>query len=215
MAEPSRILYYDKEILVRNIHFMPNLKVVIYPMLYQIDNGAFFTQDGFREYSVKEYKRTMGIKAPYEFRWVSDKPTLGEILSIHHFASNRECDSLGYITMGDGFSDTKDYIDIVVNEDSIVAMLSTMAKTCDERGIRFIVVMEPCTNTFNSQSVDSIRLAMIDRIIDSVREKYPMEYHDYLNHPDFRSIEMFHSQTHLNHKGATIFAQRIKEDCGL
>lgn len=215
MAEPSRILYYDKEILTRNIHFMPNLKVVIYPLLYQIDNGAFFTQDGFHEYSIKEYRSTMGISAPYEFKGVSDKPTLAEVLSIHHFASTRECDSLGYITMGDGFSDTKDYIDIEVNEDGIVAMLRTMAKICDERGIRFIVVMEPCTNTFNSQTVDSTGLAMIDRIIDSVKLKYPVEYHDYLNHPDFRSIELFHSQTHLNHKGATLFAQRIKRDLEL
>lgn len=215
MAEPSRILYYDKEILTRNIHFMPNLKIVIYPLLYQIDNGAFFTQEGFRGFAIKEYKRTMRINAPYEFRGVSDEPTLSEILSIHHFASSKECDSLGYITMGDGFSDTKDYIDIEVNEDSIVAMLRAMAETCEEHGIRFIVVMEPCTNTFNSQTVDLTRLAMIDRIIDSVREKYPMEYHDYLNHPNFRSIELFHSQTHLNHKGATLFAERIKDDCWL
>lgn len=215
MAELSRIMYYDKEILVRNISAMPNLKAVIYPLMYQLDNGAFFTQDCFREYSIKEYKSTMGISAPYDFRDISDTPTLGEVISIHHFASTTDCDSLGYMSLGEGVSDSKDYIDIEIDEDSIVDMLCTMARTCDEYGVRFIVIIMPYNNTFNTHAVDSAGLNRIYRIVDSVGTMYPVEFCNYINHSDYRCSKFFNSQSHLNHNGATIFAQCLKEDLSL
>lgn len=215
MAEPSRIMYYDKEILKRNVASLPNLKVVIYPLLYQIDNGAFFTMESFRTFAIKEYKKAMNIKPPYEYRDYPDKPTIMEVLCKRNYVNQRDCDSLGYISVGNGYSDMADYIDIEVNEDSIIATLCTMAEICDRRGIKFIIVTEPCTNTFNEQVVSSEGLERINRIIDSVKTYYPVEYRNYLNHPHFRDGRLFHSQTHLNDNGATLFAKQLKEDFNL
>lgn len=215
MAEPSRILYYDKEILKRNIASLPNLKVVIYPLLYQIDNGAFFTMESFRSFAIKEYKKAMDIDPPYEYRNYVVNPTISDVLSIHHYNNMRDCDSLGYISIGDDFSDSKDYIDIEVNEDSIITMLCNMAEICNERNIRFVIITEPCTNTFNEQVVNAEGVARLYRIVDSVKTYYSVEYHDYHNHPRFRNSELFHSQTHLNHQGATLFTKQIMEDFNL
>lgn len=212
MAEPSRILYYDKEILQRNIASLPNLKVVIYPLLYHIDNGAFFRMESFRTFAIKEYKKTMNINPPHEYQNYAVNPTISEVLSIHHYNDMRDCDSLGYISIGVDFSDSKDYIDIEVNEDSIITMLCTMAEICNERNIRFIIVTAPCTNTFNEQVVNPEGVARINRIIDSVKNQYPVEYRNYLNHPHFRISKLFHSQTHLNHHGATLFTKQIIDD---
>ena len=215
MAEPSRILYYDKEILKRNITSLPNLKVVIYPLLYQIDNGAFFTMESFRTFAIKEYKKAMYINPPDEYRDYPVKPTTMEVLCKQNYINQRDCDSLGYISVGNDYSDIADYIDIEINEDSIIAMLRTMAEICEERGIKFIIVTEPCTNTFNEQVVNTEGLDRINRIIDSVNNHCPVFYRDYLNHPDFREGKLYHSQTHLNNQGAILFAQRIKLDFNL
>ena len=216
MAELSRILYYDKEILKRNIALMPNQKIVIYPMLYQIDNGAFFENESFREFSINDYKKNMGINPPAEFDDNSPyRPRIFDVLNYHYYVSTRDCDSLGYLTLGDSSSDAIDFINTEVNEDNIVTMLCTMARVCNMHGVRFIVLSMPCNNTFNKQSVDSMGLVRVERIIDSVKEKYPVEYGNYLNHPDFRSDGLFQRQTHLNHKGATLFALRIKKDFNL
>lgn len=216
MAELSRILYYDKEILVRNISAMPNLKAVIYPLMYQIDNGAFFEQDGFREFSIKEYKSTMGIIAPPKFESnCLYRPKPFDVINYHYYISTRDCDSLGYMSLGNSFSDAIDFIVTEVDDDNIIEMLCTMAKVCDERGVRFIVVSMPCNNTFNSQSVDSTGMRRINRVIESVQARYPMEYGNYLNHSDFRYEDIYQRQTHLNHKGATLFTQRLIEDFDL
>ena len=215
MAEPSRILYYDKEILKRDIEFLPNLKVVLYPLLYQIDNGAFFTMESFRTFAIKEYKKAMNIAPPYEYRNYAIKPTIMEVLSKRNYVNQRDCDSLGYISVGNGYSDVADFINIEVCEDSIIAMLCTMAEICDGKDIRFIIVTEPCTNTFNEQVVDVEGIARINSIIDSVKTHYPVEYRNYLNHPCFRDGKLFHSQTHLNNQGATLFTKQIMEDFNL
>lgn len=213
MAELSRILYYDKEILLRNISSMPNLKAVIYPLMYQLDNGAFFEREGFRVFSITDYKKSMGINPPAEYEDNSPyKPAISEVLNYHFYISTRDCDSLGYVTLGDSYSDAIDFIDTEVNDDNIIDMLRTMAKACNTHGVRFIIVSMPCHNTFNSQSVDPAGLARIERIIDSVKVKYPVEYGNYINHPNFRGDEIYQRQTHLNHKGATKYSQQIKND---
>lgn len=215
MAELSRILYYDKEILVRNITKMPNLKAVIYPLMYQIDNGAFFTIESFRNYSIKEYYKAMEIRPPYEYRNNPIKPTIGEVLCIQNYANRKDCDSLGYMTLGDGISDSKDFIDIEINEDSIVAMLITMARTCTNHEVRFIIVSMPCNNTFKNQSINHAGIDRIYRIINSVNNRYPIEFCNYLNHPGFQKDELFSSQTHFNNRGATLFAKQLKKDFNL
>lgn len=216
MAELSRIMYYDREILVRNISAMPNLKAVIYPLMYQLDNGAFFTQESFRKFSINEYKRTMGISAPPKYeRDCSYRPKPLDVINYHFYVSTRDCDSLGYMSLGNSFSDAVDFINTDVDDDSIIDMLSAMASVCDENGVRFIVISMPCNNTFNNQLVDSMGVDRINRIIESVQTRYPMEYRDYLNHSDFRYEDIYQRQTHLNNKGATLFAQRIKKDLEL
>lgn len=215
MAEPSRIPYYDKEILLRNIKYLPNLKTVIYPLNYHLSPWKCYYSKESCEQLANEYIHSMGINPPQEFIIQPFGTTLRRLFSFKNYINKIDCDSLGYISLGDIFNDGLDFLVVPVEEDSIIDILCQMGETCKENGIRFVIISTPCNNTFNTQIVDTIGLNRISRIIDSVRNKYPVEYHDYLNHPDFRNDSLYYGQTHLNHKGATLFAQRIKEDIGL
>lgn len=215
MAEPSRIPYYDKEILVRNIKDLPNLKTVIYPLNYYLSPWiCYFSQESC-EQLVNEYQHSMGINPPHEFACQPFGTTLRRLFSFKNYINKINCDSLGYISLGNIVGDGIDFRNALVNEDSLIDILCKMGETCKKHNIRFVIISTPCNNTFNTEFVDTIGLKRISRIINSVRNKYPVEYYDYLNHSDFRNDSLYYGQTHLNHKGATLFAQRIKEDIGL
>lgn len=186
MAEEARILYYDKEILVRNISSMPNLKVVIYTLLYHLDVGNYYNLKEFREYAINDYIQSMGIEPPPTYNRNNFLSTILRTISLKHFgAGSRTCDSLGYIYNGECFDDEKDFVISKVDENAIIEDLRTMAKTCCEHGSRLIILPPPCSNTFNEQYVDSMGIAKINRIIDSVNDKYSVEYKNYIMHPKF------------------------------
>ncbi len=52
-------------------------------------------------------------------------------------------------------------------------------------------------------------------IADAVKDKYPMAYKNYLTDADYRNDSLYLDWNHLNHEGATLFAQRVKEDFDL
>ena len=216
MAEEARILYYDKEILVRNISYMPNLKVIIYTLLYHLDVGNFYNLKEFREYAINDYMQSMGIEPPPAYNRNNHLSSILRIISLKHFGTGfRSCDSLGYIYNGECFDDKTDFVISKVDENAIIKDLRTMAKTCYEHGTRLIILTAPCTNTFIDQYVDSMGIVRINRIIDSVNNQYPVEYKNYINHPIFCDEKYYHGQTHLNNQGASLFAQQIKTDFGI
>lgn len=52
-------------------------------------------------------------------------------------------------------------------------------------------------------------------IVDSANALYPIEYHDYLSDSTFQDEALYHNANHLNYRGATLFAERVKGDFGL
>ena len=52
----------------------------------------------------------------------------------------------------------------------------------------------------------------LNNIIEEIRQDSPIEYHNYIADSSFRADSLYHDATHLNHKGATLFAERVKKD---
>ena len=53
------------------------------------------------------------------------------------------------------------------------------------------------------------------QMMESVNRQYPAEYISYLDDDRFQADSLYYDAEHLNHTGATLFAQRVKEDLGL
>ena len=52
-------------------------------------------------------------------------------------------------------------------------------------------------------------------MMESVNRQYPAEYISYLDDDLFQADSLYYDAEHLNHRGATLFAQQVKEDFNL
>jgi hypothetical protein len=95
-----------------------------------------------------------------------------------------------------------------------IKLLIELAEVCQEYNTRLIVFTPPFPDDYIAEMTNDGR-ANLQQIIYSVYKKYPIEYHDYTDDKNFRDPSLFLYWNHLNHKGATLFAQRIKEDFNL
>ena len=92
--------------------------------------------------------------------------------------------------------------------------LRGIAKVCSERGVRFIVVTPPFSNLYLSKVTEE-GVKVLDSVIDAVAESYPIEYKNYMADSEFRDDSLYLDWNHLNNRGATLFARRVKADFGL
>jgi hypothetical protein len=199
---------------------MDNLKIILFPIHYALDNPCDYYGDrqGMESY-VYHYYKYMDIATPGEmhlyylpkltFHWEEKNSGIMEDID--------SVDATGYASFPD-----KDYTInppsekryTQSNSDMFCKNLKKIAQICHEKGVRFIAVTPPATDIYLSYTtVEGIQ--QIDWIIDSIRKDYPIEYHNYLADSAFRPTRFFHDAVHLNHKGATKFAQRVKEDFNL
>ena len=126
------------------------------------------------------------------------------------------CDEIGY-TKRDYVWDGEEVGSNPPNQLSVeqsIEYLTAMAKMLNERGIRFIVVVPPFPGLYMDRFTDD-GVRNLQLIADSVNKHYPMEYKSYLADTLFSSDSLYSNWNHLNHRGATMFAERVKEDFGL
>ena len=92
-----------------------------------------------------------------------------------------------------------------------IKLLGELAEVCQQYHARLIVFTPPFPDDYIAKMTDKGR-ANLQKIIHSVSNKYPVEYHDYTDDKDFRNPSLYLNWNHLNHKGATLIAERIKAD---
>jgi hypothetical protein len=213
-ASAARISYYDSILAKRFIPKLPNLKIVIYPLSFPTIGGVFLSDSRCRRAEIAEYARFM--------RMLPEKKYLGykEIAKIFfqgiHFPKNRKktITESGYwpiLYIGNALDDHP----IGESMKEIYIHLLTVAKTCMENDVRFILVTTPVNSTYARESLDSTEYSKLHAIVDRIQSHYPVEYYDYIRDPMFGNDSLFFDQVHLNNRGATLFANRIKHDLHL
>lgn len=100
------------------------------------------------------------------------------------------------------------------NYDIFFNHLRRIAQLCNEHQIRFIAITPPAADIYLTH-ITPEGINRIDYIIKNIQKDYPIEYKNYLSDSAFRSDSLYFDATHHNHRGATLFAQRIREDFNL
>ncbi|MBP3764069.1 MAG: hypothetical protein J6I49_09390 [Bacteroidales bacterium] len=218
MAISARISHYDAQLLQRYVPQMPNLKAVIFPLLCEYEAGAIFCNDEARYEKIFQYKSFLDIDPPQELKGLLRSikymhTYLEHMLSFQALHAYENWDSLGFISLGNAYSERRNVTTAPGCEPMVKASLLRMAKVCGEHGVRLIVVTCPCNSTYRADHGDCD--SRLQRLMDEVAAEWPtVEYRCYLNDDRFPDT-LFSDQTHLNRPGATAFALRLKEDFGL
>lgn len=220
LAICGRVSFYDVKLLERYINKMNHLKVILFPIHYALDNPCDYygDQQGMESY-VYHYYKHMDIKTPDQmhlyyrpkltFHW--EKKNSGIMDGVD------SVDASGYGRFPE--KDWKIYPPserryTQSNPNLFCNNIKRIAQICHERDVRFIAVTPPATDMYLSYTTEE-GIRQINWIIDNIRKDYPIEYHNYLADSAFKADSLFHDSVHLNHKGATKFAQRVKEDFNL
>lgn len=226
-ATAARTSYYDVRILQKYAPQMKNLKVVIFPA-----SAALPYPPHTDKYQVFSYKRYMNISSGMFFyensaflssqmnlRGAKVKPIFNEV-PYGYDNEEQYIDSLGYAPIFKEWDEKHEYIKypdyngILEAKDYYLEDLQTMANICDSLDIRFIIVLPPVTNHYIEKTDFRVWNA-IDNMIDTLSKKHKIEYKNYYNDSSFRKNDLFADELHLNYRGATLFANRVKEDFNL
>lgn len=237
LAISARWIYYDKELLDRYIVKCPNLKNVIFGMGYAVpfwrsyhfpeeSDACADEQPDFVTYQKYMYEKFMRIRydrLPYYYwfgfaRGYIDKESLfgTDTVSLQ--------ETLGYLP---SFGQMKEWQtihnidpDIIYNPHAKAQIaeykeyLCEMARLCQCYGVRFIVIIPPCHNSYNV-NVKQEGLDILYGMLEEIQSEYPIEYHDYLKDEMFRADSIYYNCSHLNSIGADMFASRVRKDFGL
>lgn len=215
LAIRGRVSFYDVQLLERYIDRMLNLKVVLFPIHYALDNPCEYYDSDGKEASVYHYYKYMKIQTPecmylyylpkVTFQWEKKNHSIDTI------------DSTGYARLTDGHYKISQPLKrqyTQVNCDIFFNNLRKIAQICYQHHVRFIAVTPPSTDVYLAYTTpDGVK--RINDIINSIQEVYPIEYYNYLSDSAFRSDSLYFDATHLSHRGATLFAQRVKKDFDL
>ena len=218
-AMSGRVLHFDMKLMERYLPKLENLSAVVLPLHYNLHPYSRFDDETIqytKEY-IYRYYRYYGVRIdtlPYGLIYRS------AIVSgnFHHVSTPEPepCDEIGY-TKRNYVWDGEEVGSNPPNQLSVeqsIEYLTAMAKMLNERGIRFIVVVPPFPGLYMDRFTDD-GVRNLQLIADSVNKHYPMEYKSYLADTLFSSDSLYSNWNHLNHRGATMFAERVKEDFGL
>ena len=223
----ARTVSIDNKILDKYVPGMRNLTTIIIPvhrgnfedtippMAFQ---QPYVTYMGLRFGNGLQYHVDVLLES---FHWRKLKP-------VHVEPSYKEGqkklqlvpDSLGYspiLESWDGHTIKNEVISqgkCNTFKDAFAQCVTSMAERCDARGVRLIFVQPPVTNTVLNIT-DREVFSTLDSIMYSICRTHTCEYHSYFCDESFRSDSLYGDDSHLNHIGATLFAQRVKEDFNL
>lgn len=218
-------IYYNYLMLDKYIPKMKSLKTVIYPLPYLMPFSSYHNH-GIGEYekrNIYQYSAHFGLN----YDRMPEKITGHSALCMGIVVEAKEkvaCDSIGYEPVfgqepswQSNVDEPLDYSDPSFSSDTseFTFYLAKIAELCSQHEVRFIVVAPPFPNCYIEKTIDPKGDSIRYEIVDRVRKKYPVEYKDYLRHPDFRDDNMYVNCSHLNSTGADKFAILVKNDFGL
>ncbi|MBP3764070.1 MAG: hypothetical protein J6I49_09395 [Bacteroidales bacterium] len=217
LSSAGRPFYYDIEILRQYLPQMPNVKTIIYPLRYRLSDNDFF-KERFRQGLFEDYYLNWNLQPPPEYADCFKRP----IRWIPHYrkyqSDHFNVDSLGYVidwSTPQTMSEIETHILTTQSEDTaVIRYLEEVSKICENNGIRLIVLAAPQSNLFLDH-VTEAGVNRMDAVISEVCKNHHILYHNYMYDLDFRDDTLYRDWTHLNHTGATLFAQRVREDFNL
>lgn len=216
MAVSGRSVEMDRLLAERFLPTMDSVDVVLFPMHYNLSwyrwpltrtqkNDIFvhymYMRQPYPHFPEGHLYRTAFFSGNFSHRMcIKQDVELGNgYLKQKQIWNGRNADGLSYKQYP-----SKPYFEA----------LRGIAKVCSERGVRFIVVTPPFSNLYLSKVTEE-GVKVLDSVIDAVAESYPIEYKNYMADSEFRDNSLYLDWNHLNNRGATLFARRVKADFGL
>lgn len=217
LASAGRPYHYDVQILKEYLPTLPNVRTVLFPLRYRLSDSDFFKKR-FQQGLFEDYYFGWDMMPPETYANNFKRP----VKFIPHFRKYKKdrytVDSLGYESAQITPQPMTEIEATSLSSQSEFGMailyLEEMAEICARQGVRFIVLACPQSNLF-LQYVTSDGIEKMDWVIAKASEQYPIEYDNYMSDSAFRADTLYRDWTHLNHTGATLFAQRIKQDFGI
>ena len=217
----GRTLFYDVELMRQLLPTMSNIKTVIYPLHYNlhlVDAEACNTTNRLNRFVFLYYRYMKIDKTDSPQQLIYRSALFSGHFNIRNCIDNEPCRPLGYCQFDTIYSDDEKWIHgnppLQPNISECVKLLSELADICHQQNARLIVYTPPFQNDYIAEMTAEGR-ANLHKIIHSIDRKYPIEYQDYTDEKEFRNTSLYLNWNHLNHKGATLLAQRIKEDFNL
>lgn len=226
-AMVSRTISIDSKILDKYVPGMPNLTTIIIP----VHRGNF--EDTLAPMAFQQpYVTYMGLHFGHGLRYQADVLLESfhwrNLQPVHVVSSYKERqkiqqlvpDSSGYsplLKIWDGHTISNEVISLEkcnTYKKALAQCVTSMAVRCEALGLRLIFVQPPVPNTVLNIT-DREVFSTLDSIMYSICETHTCEYHSYSRDASFRSDSLYGDDSHLNHTGATIFAQQVKEDFNL
>ena len=237
-AESARWIYYDAQLVERFVPKMSNLKLVIYPIGYDMPFGylSYHYEDDYNtedqhDYNIHMYAKYQNI--PYDrfpMRYTAYSTFLSGYLAKDEVDYELGCDSLGFEILDSAFHSgpnwkTDNIVHIPIKEieddysgnmyvNEYVLHLTHIAEICAKNHVRFVTITTPCFETYVDKTSEA-GWKNIYSIVEQVKQLYPIEYFNYLSDKDFRSDSLYLDCSHLNYIGADKFTIRLKDDLGL
>lgn len=210
-AISGRVLYYDMKLMEEYLPYMTNLKTVILPLHYNLH-----VHNTTKNY-IYNYYRYMGI--PYDAfpeGIIYRSAVFSGVFHFHDDGMKFYNEKNGNTMIEDVWNGEKQKLDPPNQQDveKCITYLTCLATMLEKKGVRFIAVTPPfpdvwlegCTQDGNDN---------LFRVADAVNSVSSMEYRCYLSDSMFREDSLYMNWNHLNHHGATQFAQRIMKDFNL
>lgn len=221
LAQSGRAVYYDAYLLERYLPSMVNLKTVIMPLSHEgIAGDKRPYKLAHYDYAINYYK-VFGLRPPhFPYNVVATSAWLSGTISPYYFAQRASADSLGYDREDDVFSGLPDEFCQKFKPPSSEGIacyehyLSEIARQCDERGIRLIVLTTPRTDCYLALYPPDMQ-GRIHEMVARVQRRYAFEYRDYSYDEEFRNDSLYCNSNHLNHRGGSLLAERVRRDFGL
>lgn len=223
-AMVARTISIDNKIMDKYVPGMPNLTTIIIP----VHRGNF--EDTIPPMAFQQpYVTYMGLCFGHGLRYQADVLLESfhwrNLKPVNIVPSNKEGqkmqqlvpDSMGYspiLRVWDGHTLSNEVISLEkcnTYKDAFAQCVTSMADRCDARSIHLIFIQPPVTNIVLDITEREV-FSTLDSIMYSICRTHTCEYHSYFCDESFRSDSLYGDDSHLNHIGATIFAQRVKED---
>lgn len=228
-ASDGRNLYYDVQILKKYAPYMNNLKVVMFPLTvnYYVDAPqSRFIRHPFARYmgipvGGNPLQYSSFFSGHFTFHNLKPTPIYSRVEPKYAKGKDHDYyDSLGYSPLyfyWDQHSlsaPVRDYGEALLGQETFVSQVTEMDRLCDSMGVRLIFILPPANDAYIDNAGQRM-YDLLDTTMQQLRHTLSIEYHFYHDDPAFRNDSLYADELHLNHIGAILFAQRVKEDFGL
>lgn len=227
-ASDARSLWYDVQILKKYAPNMNNLKTVIIPLI-----AGAYAEPPSKLFFQYYYARFMGIpvgRNPWQYSsLLSGHFTFHDLIPVRvservkdrkDYLHDLYLDSLGYSPLYHVWDGHLRNVHIPTSEEAqrnrptYFDCIAEIAQYCEEHGVRLICIMPPAADIY-LESIDPLIINALDSSLCKLSKSHNLEYRFYHNDLSFCADSLYADEMHLNHQGASLFAQRVKEDFNL